>query len=432
MNFIITSFILIFLTFLGIIVIRGLNLIEDLILTLGISFGLGIAIVTSELYVYSRIGIEWSRFNVLLLPILVIAVILLKYKRNFTNIRLFRLKLKNVELFLITCIFLVIVYTFFEGLIRPLTTWDSWAIWMLKSKVFFTDGWISPQILDYLKSDYPLLFSLSGTFIYIMLGKVDDSAVLLLSAFFYLFLIITFFAIMKKEVGLKNALFFTFLLASVQTLIRNGGRLEAGQADLPLAYYIFATFSLVLNYFDKKSVKALIIAVVILSVTPLIKFEGIPVFIIFNLFLLYNIILFKKYKHLIIIFSSLIPIFDWEFFKRASHIEVSYFYAHPLTFSLRKTLISMSGVFLELINLKSWAFLWIMYFCGVLIKVKNNLKLLTADTIVIFQLLIYVLIYIFTQANSPESSIERLLIHIAPIAMYSIIIRLKLIKKLPI
>jgi len=56
---------------------------------------------------------------------------------------------------------------------------------------------------------------------------------------------------------------------------------------------------------------------------------------------------------------------------------------------------------------------------------RKNKEIFILHSIVLSQLLIYICLYIFTYGNAPDSSIERLLMHLAPIALFSIALNLK-------
>src|SRR4030067_1512713 len=110
-------------------------------------------------------------------------------------------------------------YVLIEALIRPVGVWDAVAIWLNKSKIFYLDGSLVPSHFIHIDSGYPLVVSLLGTFIYIILGHVNDTAVLITSFAFYSFLALSFFSILKEKFGVKYALIFTLLMVTTQNLV---------------------------------------------------------------------------------------------------------------------------------------------------------------------------------------------------------------------
>lgn len=424
MNALITFAAIIFISAIGYVVIRGFNLIKDDIFAIGSSFGLGIGLVAFELYIFSSLNIPWEK-SLLILPWVVSSItIIFINKRNFA----FKLpkfpRLRKVELILLAMIFAAILYTCFEALIRPATAWDSWANWLIESKAFFIDGKINPITLNYLMSDYPLVFKLAGTFIYIILGHVDDSAVLFLSSAFYIFLAISFLAVLKRRFGIGYALFFTFFLVTIQNFIRHGGRLEAGQADLPIGYFAFISTVLLLEYLKKSNVKTLILLNILLGTVSLIKFEGLLIAVAIEACLFALFLKEKSFKHAIYSLLWMLPFLEWLLFRKINNVGSYYLVGHGLEISIQKSINAVYGTIREFFDVKTWNLLWIVYiYLLIRSKTNKNVEFVVLNFIILSQITIYVVIYILTAANTPESSIQRLLVHIAPIALFYIAIQ---------
>lgn len=426
MNAFITLVLLLLISIIGFTVVQTLAVFpkKSNLFKLSLGYGLGVGMISAEMYVYARLGILWNITN-LLTPWVVLVVIYYasnKYK-NIFNLRLkkMRLKIKPVTILLLLGIIFSALYTIFEALLRPLAVWDGWATWMIKSKAFFLDSTITASTLKYIASDGPLVVSIIGTFIYIALGKVDDTSVLLVSSGFYVFLLTLFFSVVREKNDYRYALFFTFLLATTQTLIRQGGRLEAGEADLPLGYFIFSSTLLYIEYIKSGSGKVLLLLSFFLGITSLIKFEGLPFSLLIIVLVLYDI--FKKHKHrqLPLLMFWLIPVVEWQIYKKITNLDSIYFAGHGLVVSFHKILHSIVGTAQGLTNVKSWNLLWIVYFyCIIFLFHKKNFELVTLHIVVLSQLLLYLLIYFFTAGNTPETSLERLLVHLAPAALLSV------------
>jgi hypothetical protein len=204
------------------------------------ALGLGIGSISFQLFTYSRLKVPWNQLSIILPWIIIFAYLFYVERQKIHFIKLhFKGKFSKLDNFFGILLVVVIFYTGFEAWLRPLSAWDAWAIWLLKAKMFFVDGFVNPHVYHLLKDSYPYVINLAATFIYIILGKVDDRAVLLLFFSFYLMLGLTFFSFSRQRFGVFSALLFTFLLLSIQNLIRHGGRFEAGYADLALGFYIF-------------------------------------------------------------------------------------------------------------------------------------------------------------------------------------------------
>lgn len=427
MNIGITFLALLLITLVGFVIIKAINVLpkKSNLFILSLGYGLGIGILYTQLYLYSRIHIPWNQFTILF-PWVIVLVFFYKYLLSFSIPK--KITLDKLSLFFLTGIIISMAYTLFEALLRPVTTWDGWASWLFKAKVFFIEGQITPQILSYVGAEYPLVINLLGTYIYTLLGRIDDTSVLLTSFAFYFFLSIGFFSVIQKEYGTKYALFATFLFVTIQNFVRHGGRIAAGQADLPLGYYIFFSTMLLLEYYKTSSKKVLILLSIFLGITGLIKVEGMPLTMVMVLLIGYVIYTKRVYSHLWLLLFWLFPIMEWNIYKKVHNL--SYTGEHAFWFSLEAfpyvIYDVVQRIIKELITIKTWNMLWITYFFTLLfLSRKINKELFLINIIILSQLSLYLIIYLFLTGFHPESSIERLLVHIAPLALYVVVVRAK-------
>ncbi len=444
MNTLIVLLSILFVSGIGFLLLRlfGILKSKDNLIALGASYGLGVGLIALQLYLYYRIDIPWQREYVLAPWVILLGIMILKNipsrkrlasikekikKFNFPKIS----KIDKINFLLIIGILIAVSYTIFEALLRPVVTWDAWSVWLLYPKMFFIDGKVTVETLRYTFAGYPPTVSLLDSFIYISLGKIDDTAVLLTSSAFYIFLAITFFAVLKQKFGLRYALLFTFLMVTTQNFIRHGGRLEAGLADLPVGYFAFLSVIFLFEYFKTHAPKILLICSVFLGITSLIKYEGLPLafFIAFCCFI--YIIRNRLFKHLLILVLWIAPFFLWQTDRRITGIANTYFSeGHSLEYGIMKSKNAFSGTFKELINIKSWGLLWITYFYSLIaFGIKKQKELAVLNFVILSQLILYLVIYNVTAGNAPDSSIQRLLMHIAPLAYLCIAIVFKIIFK---
>lgn len=432
MNLLITLLSILFIFIIGFIVTRAYFSFEKAknISESAFAFGLGVGFITFQLFIYSWIGIDWRKEFIIFPWIIISLFLLIKYRDRF-KIKLTKVKLGKIEKLLILLISISILYTFFQGQIRPAMTWDSWSIWLLESKAFFIDGKIDPKTLSEFLSDYPPLYKLFGSFIYIILGEVDDTTVLLTSFFFYLFTGIQMFRIVKNRSGLRAGLIAFFATVTVQNMVRHGGRIEAGQADLPLAFYCFMSTCLLLEYFRNQSLKILIALSIFLGFISLVKFEGIPFNLAIMFILFVDIYQKKIYKYFPFVFLWSVFFIAWKIFGKLNEAESFYLTGHGFVINFDKTLHSFSGTFKEFLNIKTWNLTWMIYIYSILVLgIKNSKELLTLNFIIISQISVYLMIYIFTGNNNPESSAQRLLLHLFPIVLLYIFIQSEKFSKL--
>lgn len=425
MSEVIVLFSILFIIFVGYLFNQGFGLLKgrDIGWLMSCSYGLGVGVIATQMFLYSRLSIPWER-ETLLLPWVFVGIVLYVKKKIFLFSLPKSIKLYGIDYVFLICILLAMGYVFFEALLRPVSVWDGWAIWLLKSKVFFIDGYISPDALRYVGPEYPITISLLGTFIYTMLGYVDDRTILLTSFAFYFFLVLGFFSALKNKFGTTYALFFTFLFVTIQNFIRHGGRLEAGQADLPLGFFMFISTLLTFEYYKTTNVKTLVLLALFLGIIALTKLEGLPFIMVIVTVLLYIIHKKKCYAHFWTFLLYLIPIMDWMFFKSSNNLGSTYIGSRTIEFVIPQIQNAFYGTFKELINIKTWSFLWIAYFYLFMIKSKKNIEINFLHVVILSQLILYLLIYSFVPEYTPDSSIERLLVHIAPLALYEIAIKI--------
>lgn len=436
---------IIFVSCIGFTILRGFRFLQnkDMLLAVGASYGLGVGLIALQLYLYYRFNIPWHKEFVLTPWIILFLGVLFKNMPPRDMLALLRGKkikltlpkfpgLNRINMIIIFGIFLSVGYTIFEALLRPVVTWDAWSVWLLYPKMFFIDGnKITLETLQYTFAGYPMTIKLLGSFIYLILGQIDDTAVLLTSSAFYVFLSITFFAVLRKRYSLRYALLFTFLMVTTQNFIRLGGRLEAGLADMPVGYFAFLSVVFLFMYFKNHLPKTLFIFTVFLSITSLIKYEGVPLAFFIAVCAFVYIIRHRLFRHLLILGLWIIPFILWQVDRRLTGLDNIYISStHPREYGISKSLNAFWGTFKELINTKTWNLLWITYFYTLFaFGIKKQKELAVLHFVILSQLVVYLIIYNFTFGNAPDSSVSRLLMHVAPLAFLSIAIIFKIIFK---
>ncbi|OGH19476.1 MAG: hypothetical protein A3F31_01950 [Candidatus Levybacteria bacterium RIFCSPHIGHO2_12_FULL_38_12] len=425
-EFLLVIFILIFFTYIGKIVIRVFGFLNDFsdLDTIPFSFALGSAVCAFQLYLYSRLNIHWVVLYVVTPWLLFfVAIFILKKELLIFRIRKFNKKLRLKDYVLIFFIFILIGFVGFESALRPLSAWDGWASWLFKSKMFYIDGSIKASSIQYSQSDYPLLVSLIGTFIYIVFGKVNDTAVLLYFFGCYTMLGIGLFTQLKRRIGTTNALLFTFLLLSLQNLIRHGGRFEAGYADIPLALYMFLSSALLYQFVKQKEIMTFILLQIFLGITALIKNEGLFFSILAELFVLYFIFKTKKTNLLPVMLFWITPIIDWNIFKYLYNVPQNFLLVNLQNHVHLDTFFSIIFEFSkEFINFQNWNILWIVFFFSLtysLFKRKTSIFYI----FVLVQLLLYIIVFMISPIDPVvhvKNIVDRLFIHVAPLAVFAV------------
>lgn len=434
MNLILAVFAILFMVATGFIVIKVFNFLDNLydFEKLPYAFGLGAGLCAFQLYLYSRLHIKWDIFQILL-PWLVFFVVGFVTKKRIPKFTFKSLKLVFVEKFLLALNLLLVMYVTIESILRPVVSWDGWSTWLMRAKMFFVDGGVTPHTFSYVPSEYPVIVSLMSTFVYIFLGMIDDRMVLLLYPAFYVFLGAMFFFALRRIINQKTALVFTFLLLSLQNVIRHSGRFEAGQADVILGFYAFTTTLLLMSFLRRKGLKDLIMLQIFLVITFFIKDDGMPLVILMETMTIFAILKSGIYRRLLTIIIFLVPVVEWQFFKSSLHL-----YPTPSfigsEFHLNRFFIIIWEFGKEFLNIVNWNILWPAFFVSFVLftnKRQKNNRLLIVYLIVFFQIFIYGFVFFFTTPDPHfhiPNVINRSFLHIAPIAMFAVAINTAIIR----
>lgn len=426
MNLFLVIFTIFIILLSGFLFIKTFNFFDNspLIEKLSFSWGLGAGLISAQLFLYSLIGIQWNKSSITL-PWLILGVIFLINTHKLTIPKVPTINLNNFYKIFLIMLLSLIIFVGIESVIRPAQAWDAFSNWVFRPKVFFINNNLDLDYVQYTRDDYPLILPLIGTYGYITMGEVDDKYILLLFYMFYLAIGGIFFSFCIKNFNIQTGILFTFLLLSIQNILRHGGRYEAGQADLALGYFILTT-SVVTYYFIKfKDNKYLILALIFAGLTAQIKNDGMPFFLIINLVIFFFITRWKKiklYKYMLI---SPIIIGPWLIYKALNNYPVNFLLTDGLNIQLDRSLIVFLSMSKEFFNLQNWNLLWIILLFTIIIYIKNLKLTKILILILTLQWLSYFLIFLMTPREPQghiENVINRLYLHIAPLAMLIIAI----------
>lgn len=424
MNDIVASLPFLFAGLVGFLLIKDFNLLTKVSdwERLMYGYGLGLGLIALQLYLYSRLGIVWSIFTVIFPWCLYILFVFLKKDKLHFSFGLPQ-KLSFAEKLLIMMIVSLAFFVGFEALLRPLSAWDGWASWLLKAKIFYIDGKVNSGIFQYIQSEYPLLISLFGTFFYVFVGGINDRQVLLEFYFFYLVLGGVFFFGLKKYVGRKKALLFTFLLLSTQNLIRHGGRFEAGYADLPLGYYLFSSVMLCISYMKSKSLHTLILLQLFLVFATLTKNEGIPFALLVECFVVYSIWQSKRFSHFNTIGISAFVLLDWQIFKMIGHFPSAPPYLQFSHLYFDRVVTVCVELTREFFNFQNWNLVWIAFWLSVIFYIghRKTKEMTLVVLLILGQIVVYFATFLITNtdpASHIRGIVDRLFLHVAPLAVF--------------
>lgn len=401
---------------------------------LSFSYGIGVGLIAFQLLFYSignilynpyDLGIPWLIF--LLITAIIKRKRIAKFKITYPLKRFKTLDM--LSKILLVGIVLTVVFVLIEAPLRPLNAWDAWYKWYFGAKAFFLAHKIDRNFLFYANYSDPPIINLFLTFVFTLLGKVEDQITLLLFTSFYLSLLLMLFTSLKKFITTRYTLLFVFLFATLDDAIRQAGHYDVGYADLPLAYFFLGSF-LLLHYFKETySQRILVVLNLFLAITALIKFEALPYYLFAQLILL--VLLFKAKKLKMILYSliSLILIGSWYLYHASMHLSLNDDVSTSIYWQ-RIPLVSFK-ILIELLNVQRWNLLWPVFFISLfLAKYTKTLKILFV--LFFLQFLSYFWSYLATNVDPVyrlHGSLDRLLLQISPLAVYFIAITVSQLTK---
>ena len=156
---------------------------------------------------------------------------------------------------------------------------DGISFWALKGKVIFLEGgW--PLVDDSYRwlphPGYPLLIPVFESWVYFFLGQVDEQAVKVVFALFYIALTSFFYGAVRHHFGTLLSLVFTGLMAATPQLATVAAL--SGYADVALMFYVFAAAALAYDWFTVSRPKGaktdLWLAVTLSALAVWVKREG--------------------------------------------------------------------------------------------------------------------------------------------------------------
>lgn len=379
-------------------------------------FAIGGAVVSFQMFLMSYFSFEWELLHILAPHLFMFCLAVFKSKFKLQTLRF---KFSSFELLLLLAILMLLTFVAFESVLRPLSAWDGWAIWVTKARMFYLDGAVNPKPYHILSENYPFIINLSLVYIFKFLTSFNDKSVLLYFFAFYALSALALFNSIRKYSTKLIALLFTFLFVSTQNIMRHGGRFEAGYADLAQGFYILLGCLLFLEFRKRSNVKNLILLELILVSCSFIKEEGLVFAIILNLLLVTKLLIARQAGYLAGLLLFVIPQFFWQYFKFKNNLSYSLY--DPLFFHFQRVFEIVPLILKEMLNVKNWNLLWITFlFSLTLAFIGERKKYGVILFLIVAQLIGYVLIFVVSPHEPGKHVVgvmDRLLLHLAPAAV---------------
>lgn len=215
---------------------------------------------------------------------------------------------------------LTLAAVMFRATFHPIFEWDSWAIWDLKAKAFFYQRSLFPYITDSYYSlshlEYPLLYPLAVTFLYLVLERHSDIALLIPAILYACAPLMLYGAVRRHGAGRGLA------GAGAAALIWTPNFLFWSQnlnADGPLAVYVLASTLFTADYLRRPRLATALLAGIFAGMTTQLKIEGVVLIMGIVSFVMWQALTRREARAGAILFlSALIGIgAPWFLFQRA-------------------------------------------------------------------------------------------------------------------
>ncbi len=404
---------------------------------LAVSFGMGTGLIYTQMFIVSWLGYALS-FSGLLIILSADVVLLLVFGLKKAKLIAAKLRateyprLNLTETILLTVILANLLLIFIDALSLPMNSWDAIAIWSFKAKILYREpirysAYFSDPTKSYSHPDYPLLVPFIQSYIYRFLGSVDDRLARIIFPCFFLFLLLSVYSAVTNSASRKYGLFFTALLATAPCVVSDS---SSGYVDVALAFYYFSMAAYLYLWMKKGSTEYIVLSALFSALAVCTKNEGMGLFLVGSaVIVLFNIVNLKKdnLKQLACYLATALAVMSpWLIFRRQiTVIQEDYFSRLSLPIILHnaeRIRVILTSFIREFINVNTWNVLWLIAALVILLSFRHVLR---APVVYLLLLLVmhlgmYILIYVITPWNIEvliPSTLTRLLIHVAPVAM---------------
>jgi len=257
---------------------------------LALYFGLGAGFISWTAIVFMLVGIPF-RYTLALtaLSVALYVCVLVKTRKNTRNRDHAGKppgKPRGKQTAVLTAVILLAAaVVFFRSVIFPMHYWDARIIWNYKAKVIFqNDTVFCGEFFDtdrlHLHPKYPLHLPCMEAWVYRVLGRTDDWAVMPLIPLYYLMLLPFFYGILKKLSGSRTALVSTAILSLLPPFHILDGPAHSGYADTPLAFFFTCAVLLLYTWLEERRRPYLLLGAAFTGFACYTKVEGVLLFIL--------------------------------------------------------------------------------------------------------------------------------------------------------
>lgn len=386
------------------------------LIKIGLSFIIGCIIYVSTMLALFFLGFELSIIPYCFILILILGRWMAKRQHAFIKIDS---KIGPVSIFLIILVITTLVFSLIETHMRPLVSWDGIASWFVGAKSIIVNRTISEEFYRLMEFDFPpathFLIAYPGFF----LGKYSETGGLVLFNFIHISTIILLFGMLREKMKLNTALFYTFLYASTQNIVRHSGYMDVGHVDIILSYFILCSVFLMEKLSKKIDYKSLCIVSFVLAIIALTKNEGLS-----YSFFGYLVVIYLTFKNSMkTMIYWLIPGFFilmiWYLYKILNLPDTSVYVFDRLPHFNQLTNIFFV-IYKETLNVAKWNLGWIFIILTIPFWIKRR-SLLPIIFIGLLQITVFIVAYLISFMDPvihASSSFDRLILQLYPLFLY--------------
>ena len=313
--------------------------------------------------------------------------------------------------------------------------WDGLFNWELKARIAFLNGgtiplsFYSDPTRPWSHPEYPLLTPLNEAWLYGWMGRADQEMAQVLFLIFFIAALGLLHTSVMRFSSSRARLWITpaLILMAQQIIFRGQGGISSGYADLPIAVFYLASFTLLLEYFEKDDARLLLLFGLLAGALPWVKREGAILWLCLIAMAMIRVIQRRDWRRIAPITApGLAVLIGWRIFLMIAKPSSGDEFISPTLSSLRDNLWRAPqiarAVMIELLNWRFWGPLWVAVIVSAILiisKWKDGRRVIL-PLAVFAPIAIYSSVYIFTGWEFMihlNNSFPRLLIHVSLVAM---------------
>lgn len=396
---------------------------------LALSYGLGIAIITGELFFYFfifRLSVSpWLYGGIFFQASLALFLGWLYKSKRKKEMVLQKRPLITVEKITISLIIVIFLFSLGNALTKPPLAYDAMTIWSLRAKILLRDGQINFDEHSYIYlgsphyRSYPWHVSLAEYWVR-QLGSNEVGVNILPFGYFLSLGLIVYYGV-SRHISRLKALWLVVFFSSMPLIFYHSFNTYA---DLTLAYYVSVGALFLMLWLKEKRVLFLVFSVGYTGWSLFVKNEGIFYIISLGLALLLAFLMkqAKISKKLLfyLLGSLLLPIMGWLVFRSMHHLPLS---DSPLIISWHpKVLLSfVRTLFFD----NNWNIWWFIFALGLITRyniIWRNRQFWPFWTFFVMASGSFIMLYFFTQRAEHAlnfTAIARTCISLIPVSIFA-------------